>query len=167
MTLEHFITLNNLSVRLASNIKRARAAVGLNDICKFFNNIKGVLRDTDPQLVFNYDDTNVQDDPGAKKVIVPRGTKGVERVQQHSKAYVSIMLCGDAAGNLLAPMVVYKSGYLYENWLKGGTVYLARQGNSAGGWFVMILFEKWFFVILLRKIRALDSPEQKIVIADN
>ncbi|KAJ8944348.1 hypothetical protein NQ314_009496 [Rhamnusium bicolor] len=65
--MEHFTTRNNLSFRLASNIKRARAAVGPNDIRKFFNNIEGVLRHTDPQLVFNYDENNVQDDPGAKK----------------------------------------------------------------------------------------------------
>ncbi|KAJ8941421.1 hypothetical protein NQ314_010395 [Rhamnusium bicolor] len=155
--MEHFITRNNLSIRLASNIKRARAVVGPNGIHKFFNNIEGVLRDTDPQLVSNNDETNVQDDSGAKKVNVPRGTKRMERVQQHSKASVSVMVCGDAARNLLPLMVMYESGYLHENWIKGeppGTVY----GNSASGRFDMIL---------LPKIRALDSPKQKIVIGDN
>lgn len=163
---EHFISRNNLSARLASNIKRSRAAVGPNDIREFFANIESSLKDIDPHLVFNYDETNIQDDPGAKKVIVPRGTKRVERVQQHSKASVSVMVCGDAAGNLLPPMVVYKSVNLYDNWMKGGppgTIY----ANSPSGWFDMNLFEKWFFDILLPKIRELDSPEQKIIVGDN
>lgn len=164
--LEHFILRNNLSVRLAANIKRTRAAVGPNQIVEFFDNVKDTLQDVDPCLVFNYDETNVQDDPGAKKVIVPRGTKRVERVQQHSKASVSIMVCGNAAGDLLPPMVVYKAGNLYEGWTKGGppgTVY----SNTPSGWFDMDQFEKWFFEILLPKIKELENPGKKIVIGDN
>lgn len=163
---EHFIQRNHLSVRLAANIKRARAAVGVNAILEFFDNIKDVLADADPRVVFNYDETNVQDDPGARKVVVPRGTKRVERVQQHSKASVSIMVCGNAAGELLPPMVVYKAGNLYDNWTRGGppgTIY----SNTASGWFDMIQFEKWFFEILLPKLKDMNTPEKKIIIGDN
>lgn len=164
--LENFIIRNKLSVRLAANIKRTRAAVGPNQLVEFFDNIKDVLQDIDPSLVFNYDETNVQDDPGAKKVIVPRGTKRVERVQQHSKASISIMVCGNAAGDLLPPMVVYKAGNLYEGWTKGGppgTVY----SNTPSGWFDMDQFEKWFFQILLPKIKDIENPGKKLVIGDN
>ncbi|XP_050302047.1 uncharacterized protein LOC126740161 [Anthonomus grandis grandis] len=164
--LEHFSTRNNLSVRLAANIKRTLAALGLNTINEFFENIKDVLMDADPRLVFNYDETNVQDDPGAKKVVVPRGTKRVERVQQHWKASVSIMVCGNAAGELLPPIVVYKAGNLYANWTQGGppgTVY----ANTSSGWFDMIQFEKWFFDILLPKIKDMNTPAKKVVIGDN
>lgn len=86
-------------------------------------------------FVFNYNETNVQDGPGARKVVVPRGTKRVERVQQHSKVSVSIMVCGNAAGELLPPMVVYKAGNLYDNWTRGGppgTIY----SNTASKWLV-------------------------------
>lgn len=60
------------------------------------------------------------------------------------------MLYGDSAENLLPPMVVYKSGYLYEGWMREGplgTVY----GNSVSGWFDMTLFEKWFFLNFANK----------------
>ena len=156
---QHFIERNNLSVRLASNIKRARAAVGAEAINEFFTNVEEVLKDANPALVFNYDETNIQDDPGSKKVIVSRGTR-------HSKAAVSVMVCGSANGILLPPMVVYKAGYLYENWTYGGpngTIY----AHSPSGWFDMTLFEKCFFDILLPYLSSLDDPGQKIVIGDN
>ncbi|KAJ8961477.1 hypothetical protein NQ318_014725 [Aromia moschata] len=72
--------------------------------------------------LYNYDETNVTDDPGAIKVIVPRNTKRVERVQEHSRASISIMVCGNPNGDLLPPMVVYKALNIYENWTQGGPV---------------------------------------------
>lgn len=65
--IEKFIARNNISIRLASNIKRARASVGRADIMEFFNNIKHVLESVSAKQVFNYDETNFTDDPGAKK----------------------------------------------------------------------------------------------------
>ncbi|KAJ8970596.1 hypothetical protein NQ314_001130 [Rhamnusium bicolor] len=50
------------------------------------------------------------DDPGAKKVVVPRRAKRVERVQNHSRTSMSRMVYGSANGGLLPPMmVVYKA----------------------------------------------------------
>jgi len=35
--------------------------------------------------IFNYDETYLADDPGAKEVLVSRGFGRVERTQEHSK----------------------------------------------------------------------------------
>lgn len=162
-----FAARNNLSTRLATNIKRQRAAVGAPQVTEFFNNIKDQLQNALPQNVYNYDETNITDDPGAKKVLVPRGTKRVERVQEHSRTSISVMVCGSATGDLLPPMVVYKAQHLYENWTIGGpkgTVY----DSTLSGWFDMVTFEKWFFEILLPYTKQNSSPEElKIVIGDN
>ncbi|KAJ8956463.1 hypothetical protein NQ318_010777 [Aromia moschata] len=120
--LDSFITRNNLSIRTASNIKRSRSSVNRDDILKFFNNAEVALQDVKSINLYNYDETNVTDDPGAKKVIVPRNTKRVERVQEHSRASISIMVCGNANGDLLPPMVVYKALNINENWTQGGPV---------------------------------------------
>lgn len=104
-----FIKRNNLSVRIASNIKRSRSSVDQEDVLKFFANITPALLESSGNHIYNYDETNVTDDPGARKVIVPRNSKRVERVQNHSRTAISIMVCGSASGVLLPPMVVYKA----------------------------------------------------------
>lgn len=76
---------------------------------KFFANITPALLESSGDHIYNYDETNVTDDPGARKVIVPRNSKRVERVQNHSRTAISIMVCGSASGVLLPPMVVYKA----------------------------------------------------------
>ncbi|KAJ8913752.1 hypothetical protein NQ315_002432 [Exocentrus adspersus] len=106
-------------------IKRSRASVEREDILIFFANINEV--DAQDFNIYNYDETNVTDDPGAKKMIVPRNTK------------ISIMVCGNATGDLLPPMVVYTSGNLYEYWTEGGPSG-TKYASSPSGWFDMNLF---------------------------
>ncbi|KAK9719799.1 hypothetical protein QE152_g22434 [Popillia japonica] len=90
-----------------------KAAVGRRKLEDFFNNIKDTLGNALQEHVCNYD---ITDDPGAKIVLVSRGTKRVERVQEHSRTSVSVMVCGTAKDVLLPPMVVYKAQHLYEYW---------------------------------------------------
>ncbi|KAJ8969508.1 hypothetical protein NQ314_001735 [Rhamnusium bicolor] len=80
----------------------------------FYNNIREVLSDIEDVNLYNYDETNIQDDPGAKKDVVSRRAKRVERVQNHSRTFMSLMVCGSANGDLLLPMVVHKAQNLYE-----------------------------------------------------
>lgn len=165
--IKSFAKRNNLSNRLATNIKQQRAAVGRHQISEFFKNIEPHLKNVLPSNIFNYDETNVTDDPGAKKVLVPRGRKRVERIKEHSRTSISLMICGNAEGQLLPPMVVYKSENLYENWCEGGptgTIY----GCSKSGWFDMVQFEKWFFDCLLPYLQNNSrSEDPKILIGDN
>ncbi|KAJ8953465.1 hypothetical protein NQ318_023584 [Aromia moschata] len=152
---------------MATNIKRARSSVDQADVLEFFNNVKDALLNASPQNIYNYDETNMADDPGAKKVIVPRNFRRVERVQNYSRSCTSIMVAGNAAGQLLPPMVVYKSSNLYENWCAGGppgTIY----GNTISGWFDMAQFEKWFFKVLLPHVQSTrQAGEKTVVIGDN
>lgn len=162
-----FIQRNNLSVRIASNIKRSRSSVDQEDVMKFFENITPALLESTGDHLYNYDETNVTDYPGARKVIVPRNSKRVERVQNHSRTSISIMVCGSASGVLLPPMVVYKSINVYENWCNGGppgTVYK----NSKSGWFDANLFEIWFKEILLPHVHRTREPGKRVIlVGDN
>ncbi|KAB0801489.1 hypothetical protein PPYR_05843 [Photinus pyralis] len=158
-----FAARNNLSHRLATNIKIARSSVGVNEITEFFENLRPTLEQTRPDLIYNYDETNITDDPGAQKVLVPRGRKRVERVKEHSKSSISIMFCGTAGGEMIPPMVVYKAKNLYDNWIQGGpsgTVY----SYSSSGWFDMLQFEIWFFKILLPHIKKHRIGDEKVVV---
>ncbi|KAJ8966501.1 hypothetical protein NQ314_003489 [Rhamnusium bicolor] len=113
--LNSFMTRNNLSIRIASNIKRSRASVDQDDIMSFFNKIREVLSNVEDVNLYNYDETKIQDNPGAKKVVVLRRAKRVERVQNHSRTSMSLMVCESANGDLLPPMMAYKAQNLYKN----------------------------------------------------
>lgn len=97
-----------LSIRLCQNIKRARARVSKEILNNYFDNLAISLADIPPSNIVNYDETNLTDDPGRRKVITKRGCKYLERVMNYSKASTSVMFAAAADGKLLSPYMVYK-----------------------------------------------------------
>ena len=51
------------------NVKSSRALVNEEVINKYFDHLENSLEDIPTINVFNYDETNITDDPGAKLVI--------------------------------------------------------------------------------------------------
>ena len=106
----------------------------------------------------NFDETNVSNQPGAKKVIGHKGGKHVERRIDHSKASISLMYSGFVDGSLLPPMVIYKASHIYKNWCVGGpdgTIY----NCTASGWFDISTFESWFFKIYLPETTKMQGKK--------
>lgn len=158
-----FCRRNAISLRKPGNIKTARAKVSEKEVRDFFTHL-AAAGDVEPQNIFNYDETCVSDNPGSKKVLVPRGTRRVELVKEHSKVNISIMACGSASGNLLPPMVCYKAQNLYQGWTLGGprgTLY----DVSKSGWFEMTTFETWFLKLFIPAVAHL--PGRKLLVGDN
>ena len=162
---QSFMKRNKLTKRIADNVKSVRAEITRQTIKEFFANlVETVGDDISADRIFNYDETNVTDDPGSKTVIVSRGLRRVERKMEHSKSATSIMFCGAADGTFLPPCVVYKALNLYRNWtLNGppGAIY----DNSKSGWFDQRTFERWFFEIFLPHATLLAG--EKVLIGDN
>lgn len=131
-----------ISERLCQNIKRARAATSPTIINKYFSELEKSLENVPLGNIINYDETNLSDDPGRHKVITRRGCKYPERVLNHSKASISLMMAGTAEGELLPPYVVYKSTNLYDTWVKNGPVN-ARYNRTSSGWFDAEVFKDW------------------------
>ena len=75
------------------------------------------LGDVPTANIFNYDEANLQDNPGHSWVFVRRGRKRVENVKDTSKTSISVMWCSSPEGECLPPMVVYKAGNLYQGWV--------------------------------------------------
>ena len=128
-----FMKRHNLTKRVADNLKAARAEVNRQIINDFFDRA-GKWLNLPPERIYNHDETNFTDDPGSKTVICRRGRRRVERKSNHSKSAVSVMFCGNAAGELIPPMVVYKAENCYLGWTEGGpnnTIY----ANTKSGWF--------------------------------
>ncbi|CAB3225831.1 unnamed protein product [Arctia plantaginis] len=111
---------DSIFLRMCQNIKKSRAQVSPDTINEYFQELEESLKEIDPKNIVNYDETNLSDDPGRKKVIVKRGTKYPERVLNQSRSSISIMMAGTAAGELLPPYVIYKANNIYDTWTTGG-----------------------------------------------
>jgi hypothetical protein len=153
-----------LTVRLAENVKRSRAAVSSETIKEYFENLEITMEGVPPKNVVNYDETNVTDDPGRVKVLVKHGCKHPERLIDSSKASVSVMMAASGAGDVLPPYVVYKAEHLYENWTMNGPP-KAHYNRTKSGWFDMNIFEDWFMKIALPYFRTMEGP--KVLLGDN
>lgn len=155
---------NELSQRLCNNIKRVRAAVDEEQVQSYFEHLKIETEGVSPYHIYNYDETNLVDDPGKKKVLTKRGRKYPEAIKNSTKAAVSLMICGNAAGEILPPYVNYKSDNLWTTWTEGGPPH-ARYNRSKSGWFDTSTFEDWFFTLLLPALRRQEG--KKVLIGDN
>ena len=123
------------------------------------------LGDVPAANIFNYDETNLQDNPGRSWVFLRRGRKRMENVKDTSKTSISVMWCASsAAGECLPPIVVYKAENLYQGWVQGGlqgTIYDCTKSR----WFDSGTFEIWFFKIFMEKVK--QNPGKYILFGDN
>ncbi len=87
-----------------------------------------------PENIWNYDETNLTDDPGAKKAIFKRGVKYAEQIRNHSKSAISMMFCENAAGDMVPPYIVFKAENLWKGWCLNGPKG-SRYNTSPSGWF--------------------------------
>jgi hypothetical protein len=62
-----------LTARFASNIKRSRAAITSESLREYISFLAKELEDVNPANIWNFDKTNLSDDPGKKKVLVRCG----------------------------------------------------------------------------------------------
>ena len=155
---------SQISQRYSQNIKKKRAEVSPETIRDYFKELEISLGDINPSNVINYDETNLTDDPGRKKIITKRGTKYPERVMNSSKSSVSLMMAATADGALLPPYVVYKAQHLYDTWTKHGPPG-ARFNRTASGWFDAVVFEDWIKTIIIPYLK--DKEGKKCLIGDN
>lgn len=153
-----------LSTRVSKNIKKVRAQVSAEVIEDYMENLAKELKDVPPSQIFNYDETNLTDDPGNKRVICKRGSKYVENICNSSKSSTSVMFCGNAEGLCLPPYVVYRAEHLWSTWTENGPQN-TRYNRTKSGWFDSNTFEDWFESLFLPSVKDLPGPT--VMIGDN
>jgi hypothetical protein len=82
-----------LTVCFAANIKKVRAGVTENIISDYVDNLKVLVENFPPENIYNYNETNVSDDPGRKRIICRRGCKYPERILDSTKSGATVMFC--------------------------------------------------------------------------
>ncbi|KAK3924780.1 Pogo transposable element with KRAB domain [Frankliniella fusca] len=145
-------------------LSSSRAKVNPDQLKKYFQNLKESLEGVPPENIYNYDETNLADDPSQKTVEVRRDQKYPTKVLTSSKTATSLMIAGTATGELLPPYVVYRSKELSETWVTGGPPG-TRYNRSRSGWFDRVIFTDWFRNILVPNARRKEGT--KVVIGDN
>ena len=66
------------------------------------------------------------------------------------------MFCGNAAGELLPPMVIYKAKFFYDGWVNGGPKCSVFHCTDSG-WFDGRTFKKWFMKVFVPNLKG-DGP---------
>lgn len=155
-----------LSLRMCQNIKRTRAAISQEVINEYFNNLEKELKGVPASHIVNYDEINLSDDPGRKKVITRRGCKYPERVMNSTKASTSVMFAAKGDGTILPPYTVYKAQHLYQSWREGGPSH-SRYNRTKSGWFDSFCFSDWVENVALPSLRHLDGVKYRYLIGDN
>ncbi|KAJ8911596.1 hypothetical protein NQ315_003977 [Exocentrus adspersus] len=103
-----------LTIKMAENTKRVRAAVTYESIEEYFRNLRDAMKDVPPQNCVNYDETNFVDNPGAAKVVMKKGSKHAYRTLDTSKTSITVMFAIAGNGARLPPYVVYRAKHIYE-----------------------------------------------------
>jgi hypothetical protein len=155
------------TMRRTNPIKCSRASLSREEVAKFFKNYVKSVQDVPPENIYNYDKSPLRDDPGSSSCIYRKGTKYPEKVQNSSKQCISVMFCGNVAGEMVPPMVVYKAKNLYSSWKgeDGRGIKGAHYSTSLSGWFDMFPFEEWFAKVLLPILKKKQG--KKLIMGDN
>ena len=138
-----FIKHHTLTKCLTDNVKVTRVEVTREVLMDYFNNLEKWVN-VSPNRIYNYDKTNVTDNPSIKTVICRCGHNKVEWKTNHSKTSICVIFCGNAANDFIPPMVVYKAEDCYKNWTTGGFNNYVYDCTLNGG-FDSCTFETWFF----------------------
>lgn len=109
-----------LTQRLSQNISHTRAATDEQTITDLFSYLEAEPERVESQNIWNYDETNLVDDPGRTKIITRKETKYPEKITNTSKACTSLMIFGTAKGEVAPVYVNYKAQKLWSTCTENG-----------------------------------------------
>jgi len=66
-----------------------------------------------PGQIYNMDETGIPLDSRPPKVVAKYGEKKVRHRQSGNKEQISIIGCGNAAGQVIPPMVIFEGKYVH------------------------------------------------------
>ncbi len=94
--------------------------------------------------IFNIDESGFNTNPNQRKLYFKKSAKDAYRkTPPCGKAMYTVLAAGNAAGDYLEPLVVYKAVHLNESWTANGPNG-ARYAVSYSRWMSDIIFEQWF-----------------------
>lgn len=150
-----------IAERTAQNLTTARDAVTEEAINGWFKEVESYLKEKqlmevvkDPARVFNTDESAFYLSPKAGKVLARRGDKHIYQSSGDEKDNLTVLITGNAAGQLAPPMVVFP----YERIPSSISATFPKEwsiGRSPSGWMCGSTFYEYitniFYPWLLRQ----------------
>jgi hypothetical protein len=128
----------NISERIAQNLCASRAAVTKSKIQNWHKEVEDYfissgINITDPKRIFNTDESAFFLSPKGRKVLAKKGSKSLHDRSGDDKECLTVVITGNAAGQLAPPMVMYS----YERLPKHIVSHVPKGwgvGKSKSGW---------------------------------
>ena len=95
-----------------------------------------------PARIYNVDETRMPLDPKSPNIITKKGVKKVRNRTSGRKGQITVVACGNAAGQVIPPMVIFEAKKLNHAWT-ANEIPGTRYGLSDKGWITTVLFEGW------------------------
>ena len=145
-----------LSLRSTDALSRMRAnAITKENMDHYFTLLRQTLTDNNlldkPAYIYNMDESGMPLDHNQPKRIAPKGMRKVHGLSSGNKTQITIVACGNAAGQMLPPMVILKGERFNHEWTEGevpNTLY----GMSENGWIDQELYNSWFEKLFIPSI---------------
>ncbi|KAJ8929767.1 hypothetical protein NQ314_017504 [Rhamnusium bicolor] len=141
---------------MCQNLKLSKGQLSPEELRRYFDFIKNSLTENgefiSPLRIYNYDETNLSNNPGTEQYIFKRGVKYAERIRDSTKSSISVIFCGSASGEILPPYVVYKAENIWMTWMDGGPPH-TRYNRSKSDWFDSVIFADWFCNLFVPHIK--------------
>lgn len=159
----------DLTPRQPQNLTSSRALVTTSQLKNWFKEVSTYLEENnyanilvEPHRIFNMDETAFFLNPKGNKVLAAKGEKSVyQQVNSDEKECFTVLLGGNAAGQVLPPMVIFK--YLrIPKELSLSVPVTWGIGRSDSGWMTMETFYEYICNIFNKWLN--DNGIQKPVI---
>ena len=115
-------------------------------ISQYFDLLNDVLEEyglkTEPERIYNVDETGMPLDHRPPKIVTQRGHKKVRYRTAGNKSQITVIECVSATGHAVPPFVIWDAKSMNKEWTNGeipGTTY----GLSNKGWVDSELFRGW------------------------
>lgn len=152
-----------LSLKKPQNVEVARKkSIDPFIISEYFNLLKDITNNLPPSQIYNIDETSFCLDPTRIKVVGEIGTAAHRATSGPGKENISVLLGGNAAGEKLPPMIVFKGKNVWDSWIpKKEEEYPGiSYGATKNGWMEAEIFFNYFVNNLLKHV----NKERPIVI---
>ena len=111
----------DLALRRGDNTAHSRMnAMNLETVKQYFDLLEDTLKELDlllcPAQVYNVDESGMPLDPRAPNICAQRGVKKVRYRASGKKGQVTIVACGNAAGQVIPQMVIFDAKKLNHAW---------------------------------------------------
>ncbi|XP_005108581.1 uncharacterized protein LOC101858516 [Aplysia californica] len=153
---------NKLSLRTPQALGSLRAAVSEYKIVAWFQKAKEDISQIDPTVLecperlFNCDESGFQLGGGVKKVLAAKTDKRVYQVTNDTHKQVTVLVCGNALGELQAPLLIFPGQRFTYDPLEGfEEAHMAKSGN---GWIDSEIFARWMESAFCPAVAHLQKP---------